>query len=45
MDIDSNKGRYPINRYSPATFVCMYQVWNWISNVICHGIFVLSEFS
>ena len=31
--------RGPINRFHPATFVCLSQAWTWISSVICRGIF------
>jgi hypothetical protein len=32
-----------IKWFNPATFVCLPQVKTWISNVICHGLFVFSE--
>ena len=32
-----------IKWFNPATFVCLPQVMTWVSNVICHGIFVFSE--
>jgi hypothetical protein len=34
-----------IHRFNPATFVCLFQARTWISNVICHGFYVFSEFS
>jgi hypothetical protein len=34
-----NRGWYPINRFNPATFVCLSQARTWISNVICRGLF------
>jgi len=35
----------PINRFNNAIFVCPSRARNWISNAICHGLFVFSEFS
>jgi len=32
-----------IKWFNPATFVCLPQVMTWISNVICHGLFVFIE--
>jgi len=31
------KGWDPINRFNPATFLCLSQASTWISNVICHA--------
>jgi len=31
-----------INRFNPATFLCLYQARSWISNTICHGFFLCS---
>ena len=34
----------PINRFNPATILCMSEFRTWISNVICRGtLFVFSE--
>jgi len=32
-----------INRFNTATFVCLFHARTWISNIICHGLFVISE--
>ena len=37
------EGWNPINPFNPTTFLCLFQVRTWISNVICHGHFVFRE--
>ena len=38
------RGEDPINKFNPATILCMSEVRTWISNVICRGpLFVFSE--
>jgi hypothetical protein len=34
----------PINRFNSATFLCPFHTRTWISNVICRGLFVFSDF-
>jgi len=34
---------YPINRFNPTTFLCLFQARTLISNVIYHGLFMFSE--
>ena len=33
----------PSNLFNPNTLLCLFQSTTWISNIICHGLFVFSE--
>ena len=43
--LSRGQGFDPIYRFNHTKFVCLSQVRTWISNVICRGFCVLSEFS
>ena len=42
IQLSRGEGWDPINRFNPATLLCLSQTW--ISNVICGGLFMFSEF-
>ena len=39
IQLSRGKGGCPINRFNHATCLCLFQARNWISNVICRGLF------
>ena len=45
IQLSRREGWDPINRFDPTTLLCLSQAWTWISNIICHGLNMFSEFS
>jgi hypothetical protein len=45
--VERKEWHYSINRFNPATFLCLFQARTWISNVTLYVVvlFVFSEFS
>ena len=42
--VERKEWHYSINRFNPATFLCLFQARTWISNVICcRSFFMFNE--
>ena len=42
IQLSRGEGWDPRNRFNPATFLSLFQTRNWISNAICHDLFLWS---